>query len=292
MDDPRASAPGPDAAEPSGVGSAPRVAEAAAWLAAAFAFFLAGSRMPRGGPEAMAWVAAATSAGLLCFALFGAALSNRSKAVRLGWTPSGLSPAVQAGLVLGLLAASQLVDWTIALAGLREVGTLAEFRQEVAGVSGWTFLACLVGLAVLPGFGEELALRGFLQRGLAPHLGAPAAVAVASALFAALHADWIHSAGAFVLGLYLGAVTALAGSVRPAILCHLVNNGIATTSVATGFHALGPALVVSGLLAGPWAFRRLTLHARAARRVSEAAFRPLDRTPDAPSGGAPGPPPV
>lgn len=301
VEDPRAAEPGSDK-KGSGVpppparggaqGLGPRRAEALAWLAAAFAFLLAGSRMPPGGPEAMAWVAGSTSAGLLCLALFGAALSHPSKAVRLGWLPSGLAPSVQAGLVLGLLAASQLVDWTIALAGLREVGTLAEFRAEVAGVSGTTFLACLLGLAVLPGFGEELALRGFLQRGLAPRFGAPAAVAMASALFAALHADWVHSAGAFVLGLYLGAVTALAGSVRPAILCHLLNNLLATTSVATGFHALAPALVVSGLFAGPWAFWRLTLHAQAARGSSQAARRPLDRTPDAPSGGDPGRPPV
>ncbi len=47
-----------------------------------------------------------------------------------------------------------------------------------------------------------------------------------------LHGDPVHGASAAILGLYLGTVVVLAGSVRAAILCHTVNNLVAVTTAA------------------------------------------------------------
>lgn len=246
-------------------------ARAAAWFCAGLAFLLAAGGWTRGSALALALIAGTTSAALLCFAFGGAVLSGRPIAQRLGWTPARLSWPVHVGLVLGLLAVSQLVEWAIALVGYGDVGTLAEFRGTMAGVPARALLPVLVGLALLPAFGEELALRGWIQRGLAPRLGAPLAVVLASALFGLLHGDVVHAAGAFVLGIYLGAVTALADSVRPAVLCHGVNNLLATTTVALGLEAVAPAVVVLGGLAGPWALRRLWLRGRTAHPLRAEA---------------------
>lgn len=228
---------------------------------------LASAGLPLGTAPEMALAAGSTSLALICFALGGAALAGGSARQRLGWRPSGLPASVLLGLLLGLLAVSQLAEWAIALAGYRDVGTLAEFRRAVAGVGGAELALSLVGLALLPGFGEELAFRGWIQGGLATRMGAPAAVGLSAVLFGLLHGDPLHASGAFVLGLYLGAVTALAGSIRPAVACHIVNNLLATLTVASGFQALSGWLVVAGVFAGPWAFRRLWLQHRVAHRA-------------------------
>ena len=58
------------------------------------------------------------------------------------------------------------------------------------------------------------------------------AILVTSAAFALLHMEWIHAAMAFVLGIYLGALTERTGSALPAIVCHVVNNSVFTVVTA------------------------------------------------------------
>ena len=231
----------------------------------------------------MALAAGATSLALMLFAIGGAVPSDQPLARRLGWIPSGLPPAVLVALVLGMLATSQIVEEAIALAGFEDVGNLAEFRRVVAGTPNAQLLPSLVGLALLPGLGEELALRGWIQRGLEPRWGARAAVVTSAALFGLLHGEVVHAVGAFFLGLYLGAVVALSGSLRPAVLCHVVNNLVATLGAAWGVSAAGFVLLVSGVVAGPWAMRQLWLR----RRPAPA---PLGENPQVPAPDDPRPP--
>jgi membrane protease YdiL (CAAX protease family) len=82
----------------------------------------------------------------------------------------------------------------------------------------------LIGVGLAPGIAEELFCRGLVQRALVAPLGAPAAVTLGAILFGALHVDPVHAAFAALLGLYLGALCQLAGSVRAAIACHTANN--------------------------------------------------------------------
>jgi membrane protease YdiL (CAAX protease family) len=263
----------------------PRAVIAAAWWSAAALAFLAAATTPVGTAAALALGAGATSLGLSALAFGGALLSAGSPARRLGWVRSELPAGVIVGLVLGLLAVSQLAEWAIAWAGYQEAGNLAEFRRRIAGVSGAPLAFSLLGLAVLPGFGEELALRGWIQRGLEPRWGAPRAVVASSLLFALLHGEPIHASAAFFLGLYLGSVVALSGSIRPAVLCHVLNNAVATLGVALGRETAAGAVVLLGFVAGPWALRRLWLRHQAARPA-------LGSTPEAPRQDPPPPPPA
>jgi len=263
----------------------PRAVLAAAWWAAAALAFLAAATSPLGSATELALGAGATSLGLAALAMGGALLAAGTPARRLGWIRSELPAGVLAGLVLGMLAVSQVAEWTIAWAGYQDVGNLAEFRRQLAGVSGPPLLLALLGLAVLPGFGEELALRGWIQRGLELRWGAARAVFASSLLFGLLHGEPVHAAGAFLLGLYLGAVVTLSGSIRPAILCHVTNNAVATLGVALGRESAAGAVVLLGFVAGPWALRRLWLRQQAARA-------PLGRTPEPPAGAGPPPPPA
>lgn len=257
----------------------PRAAVAFACFVAGLLAFAAAATARFDDAYGLALGAAATSLGLVFWALAGAVFSDAGLRRRLGWLPSGLPPGVLAGLVLGMLGTSQLIEWAIRLTGNEGVGQLGEIRRALTALGPGELAAALVGVALLPGFAEEVALRGFVQRGLAPRWGAPVAVIVASLLFGLLHGDPIHAAGAFVLGLYLGTVVALCGSIRPAVLCHVVNNAVATLGPALGVHG-GEWLLVAGVAAGPWALWRTALH-------RAAAHPPLVGRPDPPPPAGP-----
>jgi membrane protease YdiL (CAAX protease family) len=160
--------------------------------------------------------------GLL--ALAGATLSARRPSERLGLRAGRLPIRRLALLVLGTLAFSVGLDAVVHLFGLGERGTLAELAAALDGVHGRTLGLALLGIGLAPGISEELLCRGLVQRGLAPSLGAPVAVALAALFFGALHVDPVHAGFAALLGLYLGTLCHVAGSVRPAILCHTANN--------------------------------------------------------------------
>jgi membrane protease YdiL (CAAX protease family) len=263
----------------------PKAARASACFALGLAAFAVAAATGAADPTALAMNAAATSLGLIAWALAGATLSGKPFARRLGWVPSHLSPAVIAGLVLGMLALSQLAEWLIALAGYQDVGNLPEFRRVLRQARGPSLGVALVGVALLPGVAEEVALRGFVQRGLHPRIGGAAAVGLTSLLFALLHGELVHGAGALLLGLYLGTIVALCGSIRPAVVCHVANNAMATLGSALSLQWLGVLLALAGLALGPWALWRTVLRARAAHPPLGASPEPAP--PAAPPPGAP-----
>jgi membrane protease YdiL (CAAX protease family) len=118
-----------------------------------------------------------------------------------------------------------------------------------------------LGIGLAPGVGEELLCRGLLQKGIEPALGPGRAVVAAALVFGILHGDPIHGASAAILGLYLGTVVVLAGSVRAAILCHTVNNLVAVTTAARlpEAHIPGLASALTGLAVAAgclWAAQR------------------------------------
>jgi membrane protease YdiL (CAAX protease family) len=81
---------------------------------------------------------------------------------------------------------------------------------------------------------EELFFRAYMQTRLRAAWRPGPAIIATSAAFALLHMEWIHAAMAFMLGLYLGALTERAGSALPAIACHVVNNCVFTVATALG----------------------------------------------------------
>jgi membrane protease YdiL (CAAX protease family) len=164
--------------------------------------------------------------GLL--ALGGATLlPEGSLAARLGLVRGRLGAARIGVALVGFLALSNALHGAVSALGWFEGTTLAEIDRVAREASplhpGLVWLA--MGLA--PALGEELLFRGFLLRLLARRWPGALAAAGSAAVFGAAHLDLVQGAAAFALGAYLAALTLRAGSLWPAILCHLANNTLA-----------------------------------------------------------------
>jgi len=176
---------------------------------------------------------------LAMLALAFAARSRLGTCERLGLGPSALPRGALALLALGTLALSFSLDGIYRHVEPPDSGALFQFESELAGARGATLAFALLSFALVPGIAEELLCRGLVQRGLQPRYGPIAAIVLASVFFGAIHLDPIHSAFAAVLGLYLGAIAYLAGSVRASMLCHVANNTAAVLGAAVA-PGIGP----------------------------------------------------
>lgn len=132
--------------------------------------------------------------------------------------------------------------------------------------SGWQLL---LGLVVLPAVCEELTFRGFILGGLRRRFGPWGAVGLSSFLFALYHFNVFQFLPAFVLGAVLALVTLRSGSVVPAMLFHLLHNGLLVGLVVlqragfggdgvAGGAALRPPVALGCALAAGWLLWRLT----------------------------------
>ena len=139
-----------------------------------------------------------------------------------------------AAAIAGMLALGQALDSVTILAGLGQQGTMPAIRRALTGAAGGELFAAVVVLGVIAGTAEELFFRGYMQTRLRAAWRPGPAILATSAAFALLHMEWIHAAMAFVLGLYLGALTERVGSALPAIACHVVNNGVFTVVTGLG----------------------------------------------------------
>jgi len=84
-------------------------------------------------------------------------------------------------------------------------------------------------LALLPAVCEEIAFRGLILSALVHRLGAGKGILVSALLFAFSHLNALQFVPTFVLGLALGYLTVRSGSILPAMLFHLVHNGMSIT---------------------------------------------------------------
>jgi len=196
--------------------------------------------------RAMSMAALATSAALLCWALAGARLGNRSLPETLALGPRrsvlGVGDAVLLGA--GLLGLSHLLDLALHWSGVwtgSQLGALdAALRDATAMDAG----LLVIGLVLAPALAEELLFRGLLLGGLERRLGAGAAVAISAVLFGLAHLELVHGAAATALGAYLGAVRIACGSVRLPVVLHACNNAAA---LAAALWAWGPDRAPVGL---------------------------------------------
>jgi membrane protease YdiL (CAAX protease family) len=99
--------------------------------------------------------------------------------------------------------------------------------------SGPMLVLTFVIIAVTTPIGEELFFRGYAQTRLVERFGRTSGIAIATALFAVLHLDPMHVAGAFAIGAVLAWTTERTGSVWAAILAHAANNGLYVMSTQT-----------------------------------------------------------
>ncbi len=110
---------------------------------------------------------------------------------------------------------------------ITEVNTQAGFQAAAKGGLGAVLLLLFTG-AVLGPIGEELVFRGVVQSALERY-GSWIALLGSSLLFAAVHGPSVIFVDALVMGLFFGAVFRLSASIWPAILLHIVYNGLNLT---------------------------------------------------------------
>lgn len=166
-----------------------------------------------------------------------------------------------AGL-LGFLLLSNGLHRLIVGMELLEGSTLGEIDAVVREASRATPLLVLLAIGLAPALGEELLFRGFLQRWLSLRLSGPVAVLGAATLFGLAHVDPVQGPAAFLLGLYLGTLAWLGGSLLPAILCHAANNTVAVLGVQgvlPQVGAPGDPLLAAAAIAAAAALLHLTL---------------------------------
>ncbi|MDP2272080.1 MAG: type II CAAX endopeptidase family protein [Archangium sp.] len=86
----------------------------------------------------------------------------------------------------------------------------------------------LLGVSIAAPLGEELLFRGFFQRGVELHRGAPRAIVLTAFIFSAFHLDPVGLTARFELGVLFGLLAWRAGSLWPAIAAHAANNLISS----------------------------------------------------------------
>lgn len=175
---------------------------------------------------------ATVAVGLIAFVL------TREKLAPVVLAPSRLkAPAITAAaLFLTTIGYGAVSSWLAVLLGAFENSALDAFERLCLAVSPAGFAVLLVAGSVLPGFGEELLFRGFMQPRFVARWGAPAGIAITSLLFGAMHMDLMQGIFAAGMGAVAGWVTWRTGTLWPAMVAHAANN--ATSFILT--RALGP----------------------------------------------------
>jgi membrane protease YdiL (CAAX protease family) len=214
-------------------------------------------------------------------AIGGAALlPGGSLAERLRLGPSRLGAARLAAAALGFLALSHALHGIVSALGWLDGSTLAELQERVRRASPAHPALVLLAIGLAPAIGEELLFRGFLLQLLSLRWPGALAVLGSAAVFGAAHLDPVHGPAAFVLGAYLAALTTVAGSLRPALLCHALNNTLAVTGAAGALPALGDA-------SAPWQIAVALVVAAAASAASLRSPRLQRKVPPAEGDGIP-----
>lgn len=225
------------------------------------------------GAVTLALDALATAALFALLALAGAALSRDALPVRLGLRRGRFDARTIAIAAFGLLGLSHAVDGLLTLLGFPVSAALARFAATLSAATPAQLALALAALALGSASAEELFFRGFLQRGLERVLGAAGAIAVATLAFGAAHGDPVHAIATLPLGVYLGVLVWRDGSLRPALVAHVVNNAFAVVEAAND-----DRLPESGPLALATVVLGLTIAAVSLRTVLRGSSPPTPAT--------------
>ena len=136
--------------------------------------------------------------------------------------------------VLGILGLQPIVQWLVQVnRALPLPEALQAFEQTQLEMirsvleSGMGVSFNLAMLALVPGICEELLFRGYAQRQFERWGGPASGILLSGVLFGAYHLRPTQVLPLIVLGTYLAYLTWRSGSVVPAIVVHIVHNGLA-----------------------------------------------------------------
>jgi sodium transport system permease protein len=129
--------------------------------------------------------------------------------------------------------------WVLAIAWSRVQQMFLPIDPNVAGefvrleqfIFGAPLPLLLLAFAVTPAIVEEVFFRGFALSGLRSTLGAIGAVLVTSLAFAMFHQSVHRLLITFALGVVLGLLAVRSGAIWPAMIAHLMHNGMSVLAV-------------------------------------------------------------
>lgn len=144
------------------------------------------------------------------------------------------------GLMLMFLAlpvTEQLTHWNEAMKLGPAFSRLEEYMKTLeesteaalekmlnADTLGGLLLNLLI-IALIPAVGEELTFRGVLQQSLTRKMNPHLAIILSAAIFSFIHFQFYGFLPRMFLGMLLGYMFYISGSLWPSILMHFVNNG-------------------------------------------------------------------
>ena len=136
----------------------------------------------------------------------------------IAWTPAGL-----------------IVYWILtAIATLIAANFLTFVDYEQAQETGFALVAsqfeyvlAFISLVIVAPFAEEVLFRGYLFGKLQKYTSVWLSILITSLLFAVVHFQWNVGIDVFVLSIVLCLLRIVSGSLWPAILLHMVKNGVA-----------------------------------------------------------------
>ncbi len=141
---------------------------------------------------------------------------------------TGLAVLLALLLLPPMIGLTQVATWWFP--HLREgVHPLVEIMRaiyEARDIDAAHVFLYLLAFAMIPAICEEIAFRGFVLHGLQAGFRPRNAVLLSSFFFALFHLNVFLFAPTFVLGVVLGLLTVRTRSLLPAILFHLLHNGL------------------------------------------------------------------
>lgn len=145
--------------------------------------------------------------------------------------------AVQVKLLLGVIGIT--ICLSIGLNNVISMSPLVQMSEEFQNASdafyGSTLGLELIGSALITPFLEELLHRGVVFGRLRRRMDMWPAVIISALVFAVLHFNIVQFIYAFLLGIVFALFVEKTGKLYPAILAHVVANGIAVIRTETGF---------------------------------------------------------
>ena len=128
---------------------------------------------------------------------------------------------------------------SVALNNIISMSPLVAMSEEYQNANdafyGSTIFLELIGSALVTPFLEELLHRGVVYGRLRKMMGMWPAVFVSAFVFAGLHFNIVQFTYAFLLGVVFALFVEKSGRLYPAVLAHVIANGIAVIRTETGF---------------------------------------------------------
>jgi membrane protease YdiL (CAAX protease family) len=149
---------------------------------------------------------------------------DRAASLKLERRPALRVLVVALSGVLALaIVLSQVSYWIGLVFPMPEI-LKASYLSAITARSPEELAVFIFAAALVPGFCEEVAFRGFFQQVFVVRYGVHGGVAAAALAFAVMHVDPWHVVPLFLIGLYLGYLLVWTGSLWIPAAAHFLNN--------------------------------------------------------------------